>query len=688
MDAIKGNINSILNGFKQFIIPVYQRTYSWKIEQCYRLWNDIVDMQKKNRTGHFVGSIVNVTEQAMPTGVQKYMIIDGQQRMTTLTLLLIALRDYGYQNKDKVNINPQIINGMCIQNDYSSGLDKYKILLTQGDREVLIKLIDRLPLDDVKNSILIDNYKFFLDNIKKGLMTPKEIYEGIGKLKIVNITLDRAVDNPQLIFESLNSTGVDLSESDLIRNYVLMGLEANVQSDIYNRSWFPMEKLFDYENQSVLMDKFFRDYLTLNNSKIPKLNKIYEEFKEYHQKKVDNSMEEICKELYINAKYYTSIYFANSGDTELDFIFNDIKALQMEVAMPFLLKVFKDYKSNFINKAEFIEILKICESYVFRRAICGIPTNSLNKTFMTICNKINKENYLNSVKAYFILLDTYKIFPREDNFIENFKVKDIYNMRIRNYILSKIENYDNKAPINIENFTIEHIMPQNKSPIQAWKDSLGDNWKEAQKIFIHTIGNLTLTAYNSEMSDKSFEDKLNMKGGFKESALRINRYVVKQNTWSKEKIQERAVELSELATKIWIYPELCDEELEKFSPKSNQALYNLNDYEYLTDDNIHLFEVLDKRIFNLSFDVRKEYTKLYIAYKLETNFVDIVPQKSKLRLSINMKFDEINDPKGICNDVSEKGRWGNGEGEIYYTSIDQLDDIMDIIYQSYTKQVE
>ena len=233
MDAIKGNINSILNGFKQFIIPVYQRTYSWKIEQCYRLWNDIVDMQKKNRIGHFVGSIVNVTEQAMPTGVQKYMIIDGQQRMTTLTLLLIALRDYGYENKDKVDINPQIINGMCIQNDYSSGLDKYKMLLTQGDREVLIKLIDRLPLDDVKNSRLIENYKFFLDNIKKGLMTPKEIYEGIGKLQIVNITLDRAVDDPQLIFESLNSTGVDLSESDLIRNYVLMGLDTNVQSDIY-----------------------------------------------------------------------------------------------------------------------------------------------------------------------------------------------------------------------------------------------------------------------------------------------------------------------------------------------------------------------------------------------------------------------------------------------------------------------
>lgn len=686
MDAIKGNINSILNGFKQFIIPVYQRTYSWKIEQCERLWNDIVEMQEQNRTGHFVGSIVNIAEQTMPTGVQKYMIIDGQQRMTTLTLLLIALRDYGYANEGNIDINPQAINGMCIKNDYSEGTDKYKILLTQGDRDILIKLIDGIPLDDVKNSRLIDNYKFFLNEIKKNKLTPKQIQEGVAKLQIVNITLDRVVDDAQLIFESLNSTGVDLSQSDLIRNYILMGLENEIQNNIYDRFWFPMEKLFDYESQSFLMDKFFRDYITLKNNKIPKLNKIYEEFKEYHQKKNTTSIENFCKDLYINAKYYTNIFFCKSGDIELDLIFNDIKSLQMEVAMPFLLKAYKDYDNNIITKEEFIEILKLCESYVFRRAICAIPTNSLNKTFMTICNKINKYNYLNSVKAFLLLLDTYKVFPTEEMFVENFKLKDIYNMRIRNYILSKLENYNNKAPINIENYTIEHIMPQNKNLIKEWKDELGESWEEVQKTYIHTIGNLTLTAYNSEMSDKPFNEKLNMKGGFKESALRINSYVVKQQIWNKNTIEERAIELSKLAKMVWKYPQINEDELVEFLPAKTQISYTLSDYEYLTDNNIELFEALDKRILNISSDVKKEYTKLYIAYKSETNFVDIVPQKSKFRLSVNMKFDEINDPKGICKDVSDKGRWGNGDVEIFYTSIDQVDDIMDIVYQSYNKQ--
>lgn len=529
-------------------------------------------------------------------------------------------------------------------------------------------------------------YKFFLNEIKKNKLTPKQIQEGVAKLQIVNITLDRVIDDAQLIFESLNSTGVDLSQSDLIRNYILMGLENEIQNNIYDRFWFPMEKLFDYESQSFLMDKFFRDYITLKNNKIPKLNKIYEEFKEYHQKKNTTSIENFCKDLYINAKYYTNIFFCKSGDIELDLIFNDIKSLQMEVAMPFLLKAYKDYDNNIITKEEFIEILKLCESYVFRRAICAIPTNSLNKTFMTICNKINKYNYLNSVKAFLLLLDTYKVFPTEEMFVENFKLKDIYNMRIRNYILSKLENYNNKAPINIENYTIEHIMPQNKNLIKEWKDELGESWEEVQKTYIHTIGNLTLTAYNSEMSDKPFNEKLNMKGGFKESALRINSYVVKQQIWNKNTIEERAIELSKLAKMVWKYPQINEDELVEFLPAKTQISYTLSDYEYLTDNNIELFEALDKRILNISSDVKKEYTKLYIAYKSETNFVDIVPQKSKFRLSVNMKFDDINDPKGICRDVSDKGRWGNGDVEIFYNSIDQVDDIMDIVYQSYNKQ--
>ena len=689
MDAIKGNINSILNGSKQFIIPVYQRKYSWEQEQCQRLWDDIVEMQQQNRTGHFVGSIVNIAEQAMPTGIQKFMIIDGQQRMTTLTLLLIALRDFGFEHIEDKSINPKEINGMCLQNDYATGEGKYKMLLTQTDKPVLIKLIERSPLDGIKASRIIDNYKFFVGKIAEQKLSTQEIQEGVAKLQIVNITLDRAVDDAQLIFESLNSTGMDLYQSDLIRNYILMGLEPGMQHNIYENYWSLMEKLFDYEKQTSLMDKFFRDYLSFSNGKIPNFSKVYEEFKHYHRYKYKKSVVEFCKELYTYAKYYTNMYYAKSGDKQLDTIFNDISQLQMEVAFPFLLKVYADYESNLITKEEFIEILKCCESYVFRRAIAGIPTNSLNKTFMLMTNKINSDKYLNSVKAYMIMLDSYKLFPDDEEFKNDFIIKDVYNMRIRNYIFSKLENVNNKAPINIENYTIEHIMPQNKNPLPEWKQSLGVNWQEVQKTYLHSIGNLTLTAYNPEMSDYSFVKKLEMTGGFKESALRINSYVVKQITWNESTIIARAKELSDLAKKIWKYPELTENELIEFLPEDKSTSeYTLEDYDYLSEDMLELFNILNIRILNISSYVKRELKKLYIAYKADTNFVDIVPQKSRLRLSINMKFHEVNDPKGLCIDVTDKGRWGNGDIEVRLENVLQLDDVMDIIIQSYNKQID
>lgn len=556
MDAIKGNINKILNGYNQFNIPVYQRTYSWDVSHCEKLWNDIVQMQQDNRTGHFVGSIVNIAEQVMPTGVQKFMIIDGQQRMTTLTLLLIALRDYGYEHKEDKTINANGINSMCIKNNDAVGEEQYKILLTKKDKEILIKLIDRAPIDGYEQSKIIQNYKFFLEKVKSKEISPFKILEGIGKLQIVNITLDRGQDDPQLIFESLNSTGMDLSKSDLIRNYILMQLSPTQQQEIYNNYWFPMESLFDYDKQSWLMDRFFKHYLTFKYGKIPIEYKVYEDFKKYHRDKSYEAVLDLSKELYNFAKYYTNIYYCNSGDKELDFVFSDIKSLSMDVASPFLIKIYADYKNDLIKKDEFIEILKICESYIFRRSICGIPTNSLNKTFNLAVVSIDKSNYLNSVKSFFINMDSYKIFPSDDEFIKELKIRDVYNMRTRYYILSKLENYNNKSPIIKENYSIEHIMPQNPNLNESWKKDLGEDYKKIQKQYLHTIGNITLTAYNSEMSDKSFKEKLNMEGGFIESALRINSYVVKQNKWNKDTIEERANILCELSMKVWKYPSI------------------------------------------------------------------------------------------------------------------------------------
>lgn len=689
MDAQKGNIYQIFNGDKQFIIPVYQRYYSWDKEQCERLWNDIVNMQIQNKAGHFVGSIVNIAEKAMPTGVQKYMIIDGQQRMTTLTLMLIALRNYSIAHPDDISINFRRIDNVLLKNEYENGDERYKLLLTETDRNTLINLIESKPLTDAdENSRLLRNYQYFEDKINLLVLKPSEVYESIGKLQIVNITLDRAMDDPQAIFESLNSTGKELSESDLIRNHILMGLPNDEQTYIYEHYWRPMELLFEFDKQESVMDRFFRDYITMKLTKIPKVNKVYDEFKLYHNNCEFSTVEDFCKDLYTYAKYYTDIVFCKSGVSDFDVLYKDINALRMEVALPFLLKIHNDYYTETISKADFIEIIKLCISHVFRRSICNIPTNSLNKTFATLKNEINNDDYLNSIKAFFILKDDYKVFPSNEMFANAFKRRDIYNMRTRNYILSHIENFDNKAPIIIENFTIEHIMPQNSKLSAGWQNALGEDWQSIQKKYLHTIGNLTLTAYNSEMSDKDFEDKLEMEGGFKESALRLNAYVVKQTKWNEDTINERADILAEKALQIWEYPKLSQQELQPYI-KENKAVskYSLDSYE-LNAFTRMLFDKLNNRIMNLSSDIKREFRKLYIAYKLDTNFVDVVIQKQRLRISVNMKFSEVYDPKNLCHDVTNLGRWGNGDAELFFEHLDELDDVMAIIEQSYLLQAE
>lgn len=688
MDARKGNIYEILNGNKQFLIPNYQRFYSWDTEQCKRLWNDIVDMQKKGKVGHFVGSIVNIAEQAMPTGVQKYMIIDGQQRMTTLTLLLLALRDYAIKTPEDTTINSKRIDNMLLKNEYENGDERYKLLLTETDRDILMRLVEEKPIPDGTRSRILENYNYFSGKIADKELHPAEVYESIGKLQIVNITLDRTIDDAQAIFESLNSTGKELSESDLIRNYVLMGLEPNEQNYVYDHLWRPMELLFEYDTQGSMMDRFFRDYLTMKITRIPKQDRVYEEFKTYHLNCEFATVRELCQDIYIYAKYYTNMVFKRSTNPGLKSLYEDINDLRMEVSYPFLLRVHNDCTEGTITEEELCEIIRLCISYVFRRSICDIPTNSLNKTFATLRNEIKADDYMNSIKAFFVLRDDYKEFPDDDKFEKALVSRDVYNMRSRNFLLSHLENFKNKAPIIIENFTIEHIMPQNPKLSNEWQQELGPTWKEIQKTYLHTIGNLTLTAYNSEMSDNPFMVKMDMEGGFKESGLRLNAYLVKLTKWNEQHIKERAKILADKAKEIWEFPNMTDAEIFPYMVQEKSAeRYSLDTY----DINVFtktLFDVLDRRIQNLSTRVKREFKKLYVAYKLDTNFVDIVFQKERLRISVNMKYTDVVDPKGICRDITGLGRWGNGNVELYMEHTSDVDQVIDIIEQSFRQQAD
>ncbi len=688
MKADQANLLELMNGPKQFVIPIYQRTYSWTLKECKQLWDDIIKAGKDEKiSSHFLGSIVYIKKGLYQIStIPELRLIDGQQRLTTISLLLSALSKV---IKDSISemTSDKLKNYYLINRDEEE--KRYKLILTKTDKETLPKIIDNKELFDEDSQRIKDNYEFFAEQISENNLN--EVLNGLNKLIIIDISLDKERDNPQLIFESLNSTGLELTQADLIRNFVLMGLEKQEQDSLYNDYWSPMEKSFGYAKYSALFDRFMRDYLTIKTEKIPKIKDVYSAFKLYAQNFKD--IKELVADIYKYSKYFVNIALEQEQDSEIKTVFSDINILKVDVSYPFLLQIYEDYKQERITKEEFIQILKYIESYVFRRAICGIPTNSLNKTFANLYKEIKSENYLERFKVALLLKDSYRRFPRDGEFKEQLIVKDVYNFRNRNYLLRKLENHNRKELVNVESYTIEHIMPQNENLSDEWKEELGESWKEVHEKYLHTIGNLTLTGYNSELSDKPLKVKRDIEGGFADSPIRLNQSLAKLEYWNENEILNRARILVDLAVQIWECPELEEEVLNNYKSIEKEKLekiYTIEDHPHLVEGEAMrpLFEELRKRILNLNSSVKEDILKLYIAYKTTTNFVDIVPQKNRLRLSLNMQFDEVNDPKGICRDITDKGRWGNGDVEVGISNFVELDYIMFLIKQTFDKVSE
>ncbi len=699
MIATQANLLKFSQGPKQFIIPIYQRTYSWTKKECTQLWNDLVRVAgDKEIPAHFIGSIVYIESGIyQAAGVPQLLVIDGQQRLTTISLLLYVLGEAIENAGQKTGITRRKINNRFLFNSDEDGELRYKLILTRQDKDTFIHLIDKPTSLDSGSQRIIENYRFFQKKIRESKLSPVELYTGLTKFVIVDVSLDRNYDNPQLIFESLNSTGLDLSQADLIRNFILMGLEPKEQETLYTNYWLPMEESFGQAHYTRLFDRFMRDYLTIkNDGTIPNLKAVYAEFKSYVYSQEDGNIADVVADIHRYSAYFVNLAFARTDDPNIRQVLQDINILKVDVAYPFFMEVYDDHKQGLLNQEEFITILKIVESYVFRRAICGIPTNSLNKTFATLSRSIDKTNYLESVEATFLVKDSYRRsyrrFPPNEEFKQELMVKDVYNFRNRNYLLRKLENYRRKERVGIDDYTIEHILPQNENLSPSWQNELGENWQEIQARYLHTIGNLTLTGYNSELSDSPFLKKRNMAGGFADSPLRLNHSLAKLNTWNETEIKKRASILAELAVKVWPMPTLSPDILAKYKQpkvKRGERIYTLSDYRHPPVGELFtLYQLLRKRILNLDSSVAEEFKKLYIAYKTTTNFVDVVPQKRRFRLSLNMAFDEIDDPKGICRDITNIGRWGNGDVEIGIDSVEQLDYTMFLIRQSFEKHSE
>jgi len=540
---------------KHFVIPVYQRNYDWKKEQCKQLFDDLIDIAKNSFRTHFLGSIVSIYyDKGKYT---EYLIIDGQQRLTTLSLLLRAIYKFIDEKKIETAVNKEQIQDEYLINKYSKDDKKIRLKPVKNDNRAFEALFENEE-DYVENSNITINYQYFYDRIAKEEISVDDLFLSIKKLVIVEIELKNGEDNPQLIFESLNSTGLDLTEADKVRNFILMKEEASTQEEFYNDYWNKIEKNTNYN-----VSDFIRDYLTIKERVIPNKNKVYISFKKYALNKALDT-KKLLIDLLKFSLFYKKIINAKDAKDKVGIAINRINRLKSVVTYPFIMEAFNDCEKGIINEDDLVIILDIILSFVFRRIICDVATNSLNKIFMLIGRKIKKHNdYQNNYLEIFKYIITKerlsRRFPDDNEFKSKLIERDIYNFNSKNklFLLERLENFENKERVDVENLindkelTIEHIMPQTINP--KWKRDLGENWKEVQEKYLHTIGNITLTGYNSKMTNKPFLEKRDMEKGFKESRLFLNSHLHNLENWNEKNIKNRENLLSEKALKIWEY---------------------------------------------------------------------------------------------------------------------------------------
>ncbi|MEY8320902.1 DUF262 domain-containing protein [Lachnospiraceae bacterium 46-61] len=573
---------------KRFIIPVYQRNYAWKIPQCKRLYDDLIKVIKMNRENHFLGSIVSVYNP--DSYAQEYLIIDGQQRLTTVSLLLLALYHSIKQGIviPKNNQLAQKIYEEYLIDKYQSDETKIKLKPIRQDNHAFQTLFETNK-EHIESSDITANYEYFKTRIQWGEMTPDDLFESICHIIIVDITLNHE-DNPQLIFESLNSTGLDLEESDKIRNYIFMGIAPKKQILYYKKYWSVIEQYTKYQ-----VSDFLRHYLSVKQRKIPAIKKVYTAFKEYAELKSDTEM--ILKDMEQYAKWYEKILFAKTHSKKINDALIRWKKLDFSVSIPFLLEIFDIWTQNILTDKEVIQILEYIESYLFRRMICDLPTNALNKVFISLDKEITrldgtKKQYVQKLKYILENKKERMQFPPDAMFLECLTTKNIYAMssKIKQYILERLENENNMECKNIYDMlekgicSIEHIMPQQLTP--AWKIALGQNWKEIHDIWLHRLANLTLTAYNGYYSNKTFSEKRDMeKIGLKESGFRINQMIAQKQKWTLEEMKERNKELKKTALQLWTFTKSNYEPVKKIL-----SYYTLEDEYCFTGKNIIKFQ--------------------------------------------------------------------------------------------------
>lgn len=647
----------IINGASQFVIPVFQRDYSWTEENCRQLWKDLLTIaETPGERGHFIGSVVYIQTGDSSAGFTRWLLIDGQQRVTTITLLLIALRDHIIKTDWTGTEDDPVakrIEAYFLRNALEEGDRAVKLRLRRRDDATLQALISGSELPADPSAKIRDNYELFRELLQEA--DPELVYRGVNRLLLVDVTLVRDEDDPQLIFESLNSTGVDLSSPDLIRNFILMSLPEKEQTRLYETYWCKIEELF--QGSERVFENFIRDYLALRSrpTKLERSDRVYAAFRHAFSDIGHDAaiLEPLLKEILRRARQYAA-FAVGGGDDERARAFAHLRRLGDVPAILIMRLLEAQETAGTLNAAELLEALRILESYLLRRAVIGAQSRGYGFEFTKLAYRIADEKPLASLKAAMARMPAAYAFPGDGEFERALLEGDVYHKRVCFHLLDGIENRDSKEQSNTSAYSIEHVLPQNEKLPEAWRTMLGPDWRQIQQTWLHRLGNLTLTGYNSTYSDKSLHEKQSIPKGFKESSVRLNLDVRDAKTWTHEEIRLRGERLAQRALAIW--PRL-DAETKMIRAMETAELQNRaqrRSFEQveMTPDAATLFSILRARIRTAFPDAIEMAESRSVSYHDPEFFLEVIPRKRGLSILIAIDYNEVEDVDGFAEDTA------------------------------------
>jgi uncharacterized protein with ParB-like and HNH nuclease domain len=663
MKAIETRLVDFLRKSNQFLIPIFQRPYSWTGAQCRQLWDDLVRLiERPQQRGHFLGSIVYVERGLYTTTeIPQLLVIDGQQRLTTTVLLLDALgRHIDEHGAGSAELTRAKIQSRFLFNPGEDGDLRYKLLLARSDRATLCRLIDDLPAPADASPKIRENRDLFAHWIRECRHDAGTIHDAIARLQIVDIALDRTQDNPQVIFESLNSTGLDLSESDLIRNHVLLGLDPKDQDRLYSTWWQGVESVFTGEGRDDHFDRFMRAWLAARTGELPSAREIYREFKALRDSKDAAPVQEVVEDIYHFARHYEHLAFGGHPDAQIAQRLTSLRALRMDAANPLVLTVLEDLRKAVVDRDGALAVLAMLESYLFRRVACDIPSNVLSRTFATLGRAIDHSHYAQSFAAILMTRDSKSRFPSDAEFEQALRTRNVYEWRNRDYLLAKLENAGRKEPVRIseQDYTVEHILPQNPDLGSEWKQMLGSDWKAIRERWLHTLGNLTLTAYNAELGDRPFAKKVTMKGGFADTPIRLSRGLATLDSWDATAIDTRGTQLAKQALALWKTIEAPEELLERYRTAKTRGarVADVEAVEHvrrLTGTTRSLYDALLAAVREMVGEVREHPKPTLVEWARpvlrDIRFARVLPLREGLKVRVRLPFLEVESPPAWCS---------------------------------------